>query len=319
MKKYIAALLLMALSVEALAQSNPGWVPGFVPSAAQWNAEWSVKQDELGYVPLNPANNLSDVSNATTSRTNLGLPAQAFSTSSILLQAANNLSDVANATSSRSNISSAASGANSDITSLLGLTTPLSIAQGGTNATSTTTAVSNLGVLAKANNLSDVNSTSTADANLGVPTLIGSNSFSGGTNAFGSTTTFTTVNVFVTNSLVADVNLNSTSTFFDGPSVAQGTVGKWSGTGSVTVIDSAGAASISCKLWDGTTVMASGVFTTNQANFPAVIALSGAMTSSPAGNIRITCKDSTSTSGKIRANLSGVGNSDSTVTAIRLQ
>lgn len=43
----------------------------------------------------------------------------------------NNLSDVANAATARSNLSAAASGSNSDITSLSGLTTPLSNAQGG--------------------------------------------------------------------------------------------------------------------------------------------------------------------------------------------
>jgi hypothetical protein len=59
----------------------------------------------LGFTPLNPANNLSDVASAATSRTNLG---------------------------------AAASGANSDITSLSGLTTPLSIAQGGTGAAALT-------------------------------------------------------------------------------------------------------------------------------------------------------------------------------------
>jgi hypothetical protein len=48
---------------------------------------------------------------------------------------ASNLSDVANATTARTNISAAKSGANSDITSLTGLTTPLSEAQGGTGTT----------------------------------------------------------------------------------------------------------------------------------------------------------------------------------------
>jgi hypothetical protein len=47
---------------------------------------------------------------------------------------ANNLSDVANATTSRTNLVAAKSGANSDITSLSGLTTPLTVAQGGVGA-----------------------------------------------------------------------------------------------------------------------------------------------------------------------------------------
>ncbi len=51
---------------------------------------------------------------------------------------ANNLSDVANATTSRTNLVAAKSGANSDITSLTGLTTPLTVAQGGTGVTTST-------------------------------------------------------------------------------------------------------------------------------------------------------------------------------------
>jgi hypothetical protein len=51
---------------------------------------------------------------------------------------ASNLSDVANATTARGNLTAAKSGANSDITSLTGLTTPLSVAQGGTGVTAST-------------------------------------------------------------------------------------------------------------------------------------------------------------------------------------
>jgi hypothetical protein len=54
------------------------------------------------------------------------------------LAKANNLSDVANATTSRTNLVAAKSGANSDITSLTGLTTPLTVAQGGTGAATLT-------------------------------------------------------------------------------------------------------------------------------------------------------------------------------------
>jgi len=51
---------------------------------------------------------------------------------------ASNLSDVANATTSRTNLSAAKSGANSDITSITGLTTALTTGQGGTGSASTT-------------------------------------------------------------------------------------------------------------------------------------------------------------------------------------
>ena len=59
---------------------------------------------------------------------------------------ANNLSDVSNATTSRTNISAAKSGANSDITSLTGLSTALSVAQGGTGQTTIAAAVAALGL-----------------------------------------------------------------------------------------------------------------------------------------------------------------------------
>jgi hypothetical protein len=51
---------------------------------------------------------------------------------------ASNLLDVANATTARGNLTAAKSGANSDITSLTGLTTPLTVAQGGTGAATLT-------------------------------------------------------------------------------------------------------------------------------------------------------------------------------------
>lgn len=51
---------------------------------------------------------------------------------------ASNLSDVANATTARGNLSAAKSGSNSDITSITGLTTALTVAQGGTGAATLT-------------------------------------------------------------------------------------------------------------------------------------------------------------------------------------
>jgi hypothetical protein len=56
----------------------------------------------------------------------------------LFLLKASNLSDVANATTARGNLTAAESGANSDITSLTGLTTPLTVAQGGTGAATLT-------------------------------------------------------------------------------------------------------------------------------------------------------------------------------------
>ncbi|HUC87864.1 MAG TPA: hypothetical protein VMR95_01820, partial [Candidatus Binatia bacterium] len=50
----------------------------------------------------------------------------------------NNLSDVSSAATARGNITAAKSGANSDITSLTGITTPITVSEGGTGANSLT-------------------------------------------------------------------------------------------------------------------------------------------------------------------------------------
>ncbi len=127
----------------------------------------------------------------------------------------------------------------------------------------------------------------------------------------------TTTNVFqpITNSLGADVNLNNTANYFDGPSVAQGSTGTWFVSGLVSVTD-VGSAEFYAKLWDGTTVIASGSVTVGGANQRQNIALSGFI-SSPAGNLRISVRDITLTTGKISFNTTG-NSKDSTITAIRI-
>lgn len=120
----------------------------------------------------------------------------------------------------------------------------------------------------------------------------------------------------IVNSLGADVLLSNTGTYFDGPSVAQGVTGTWFASGAVTLADTAVAAAMSCKLWDGTTVIASGQMTTAALQFRGVVALSGYL-ASPAGNIRISCKDGTATTGKIEFNNSG-NSKDSTISAYRI-
>lgn len=118
----------------------------------------------------------------------------------------------------------------------------------------------------------------------------------------------------ITNSISVDVNLNNTGSFFDGPSIAQGTSGTWFVSGKVTVTDSSSAALIA-KLWDGTTVVDAGAFQVAGNGF-ATITLSGII-SSPAANLKISVKDSSNTTGKIVANQSGTSK-DSTISAIRI-
>lgn len=120
----------------------------------------------------------------------------------------------------------------------------------------------------------------------------------------------------ITNSLGADVLLSSTGLFFDGPSIAQGTVGTWYVTGTVTLVDTAGAASFNVKLWDGTTIIASCVQGSSGALNFVTASLSGFITS-PAANLKISVKDGTSTSGKILFNQSA-NSKDSTISAIRI-
>lgn len=120
----------------------------------------------------------------------------------------------------------------------------------------------------------------------------------------------------ITNSLAADVVLNNTANYFDGPSVAQGTSGVWFASGKVTINDTAGGAQHLIKLWDGTTVIDSCTVYEAATSQPTIASLSGVI-SSPAGNIRISVRDASSTSGNIKANASG-NSKDSTVTAIRI-
>ncbi len=120
----------------------------------------------------------------------------------------------------------------------------------------------------------------------------------------------------ITASLGANVALNNTSNYFDGPSIAQGSTGTWWASGTATVTDTAGAANIDCKLWDGTTVIASGRASIQAVNLVVAVALSGFL-ATPAGNIRISCKDVASTSGSMLFNATG-NSKDNTVSAFRI-
>jgi hypothetical protein len=103
----------------------------------------------------------------------------------------------------------------------------------------------------------------------------------------------------LTNSLGGNVTLTAATTYFDGPSVAQGSTGTWFAAGNVTLADGTATPITTCKLWDGTTVIASGSVQ-QFSNGWFSLALSGYL-ATPAGNIRISCSSSTGTTNIIRA------------------
>lgn len=115
-------------------------------------------------------------------------------------------------------------------------------------------------------------------------------------------------------SLTADVALTSTATFYDGPTIAQGTAGTWFASGKVTVTDASSAA-LWAKLWDGTTVIDSGAFQVAGGGF-VTISLSG-YTTNPVANLKISVRDTSNITGKIVFNQTGASK-DSTLSAIRI-
>lgn len=120
----------------------------------------------------------------------------------------------------------------------------------------------------------------------------------------------------LTNTLVGNVALSNTGLYFDGPSVAQGTAGTWLVSGTVVLNDTVSQAQMKAKLWDGTTVIASATGFMVGASSPMSMSLSGVL-ASPAGNLRISVNDPSSTSGLIAFNASG-NSKDCTITAVRI-
>jgi hypothetical protein len=182
---------------------------------------------------------------------------------------------------------------------------------GGTTAT---ISAANGGLLLRSDGVSKWTSQAFT-AGSGISSITAGAGLSGGTITTSGTIAVSLSSL--TNSLGADVALNNTTFFFDGPSVAQGATGTWCATGSITARDAAGSAIINAKLWDGTTVIASGRSVTTAANAGVVIALSGCI-ASPAGNIRISAQDVTSINGTITFSLTGLAK-DGTITVFRIQ
>lgn len=334
------AFLLVAPAFPAVAQSSCSnlMTYGTVLTAGQWNQCFSQKQNYLNYTPVNKAGDVMlgalTMAASTTSRAGITIspgavplsPADGqtwITTAGVYSQVNgavwNFLSDsnpatVTNKTINCSNntctipLSSIVTGTQDTVLGYFG-STALSAAAvpNCTTAVIYSTSTHTWGCnAATGGTVTSIGLTSTYGLSVsGSPVTVSGNISSG--------VSLTTA----TNALGADVLLNNTSTYFDGPSMAQGTTGTWLVSGSVTVNDGSGAATIYCKLWDGTTVINSGVTTVSATSSGSTIALSGIL-ASPAANIRISCRDVTSTNGRIFFNSTGTSR-DGVISGIRIQ
>ena len=116
------------------------------------------------------------------------------------------------------------------------------------------------------------------------------------------------------NLLAADVTLTNANTYYDGPSVSLG-AGTWLVLGAISGDDGVTASIFTAKLWDGSTVWASGQANGYDVNIAvgATVALGGTTT------VKISVA-TTSTSGKIKAAtvVNGAGNNASWLTAVQI-
>lgn len=119
----------------------------------------------------------------------------------------------------------------------------------------------------------------------------------------------------ITNSLGADVALNNAALYFVAATVAQGSVGTWFASGGATFGGASLDAVYSARLTDGTNTIDSRCVTV-AAGGTSSLFLSGSR-ASPAGNLRIEIKNSTTVDGFLRFNTSG-NSKDCTVTAFRI-
>ena len=117
----------------------------------------------------------------------------------------------------------------------------------------------------------------------------------------------------LTKATTADITVSGgAGVYTDGPSVAQGTTGIWYASGTLT-FGAPGNTQPNVKLWDGTTVMASGgALLLGGDNL--TVSLSGIITN-PAGNIKMSAASATTST--LKFNFTG-NSADCTLTAFRI-
>jgi hypothetical protein len=129
----------------------------------------------------------------------------------------------------------------------------------------------------------------------------------------------------VTGALSSDVTMTTAGTFYDGPTNAL-TAGKWLLVGQVTLQTTSVSAAdqFACKLWDGTTVVASSevvIGATSSAGVKnALISLSGIASPTGAATWKISCTSNTA-SQLIKAATPqyGAGNNAAALSSVKLQ
>jgi hypothetical protein len=120
----------------------------------------------------------------------------------------------------------------------------------------------------------------------------------------------------IKNALGSNVNI-VTGSFTDGPSVAQGSTGTWAVSGSVVIEDLTNAQNqFNVRLWDGTTIIASGVVNIISSYEVGMCHLSGYL-ATPAGNLRISVEAVNHNSAFMAFNLSG-DSKDCNISAYRI-
>jgi hypothetical protein len=119
----------------------------------------------------------------------------------------------------------------------------------------------------------------------------------------------------ITNSLSGAVTMTTKLTYYDGPTVAQGTLGTWFASGTITISTPAVSDQVLVKLWDGTTLIDSGIGQAGSGQL-ITVSLSGYITS-PAGNLRISANNATTNGGTI-ATSNGIDAKASTISAFRI-
>lgn len=162
--------------------------------------------------------------------------------------------------------------------------------------------------------------TSCSGGTISVPT--GSSSTAGvlqcgnGTSCSGGTISALTATSY-TNYLSSDVTMTNSGTFYDGPSIAQGTSGTWFVCGTITVGNTSTLTGFNIELYDGTTTYASAVTDTNTSTLEYSSKTLCAIVANPSGNLRLAAA-ATQNNSVIKYNESSLGH-DSQIQAVRIR